>query len=178
LRALTKQLSERTNNGPVGAIGMCLTGGYVIALAIDPWVVATVTSQPAIPLTVLPGGMQHAAELSLSDAELQAAASRDDQSDVLLVGFRFTGDKLCPNARFDRLRVAFGEKFEAHEYTSPDPTHGIDHGAHSVLTYEYEHAENADATHPTRQAHARVLEFLAARLQTSLGGKTSVASRA
>jgi dienelactone hydrolase len=167
LRALTKHLSERTEGGRVGAIGMCLTGGYVIALAIDPWVAATVTSQPAIPLTVPPGSMHHASELSISEAELQAAAARGRDGEVLLIGFRFTGDRKCPAARLERLREAFGPKCEMHEYPSPDPAHRIDEDAHSVLTNEYEHAEGADATHPTRLAQARVLEFLGARLRAA-----------
>ena len=142
LRALAKHLSERTDDGRVGAIGMCLTGGYVIALAIDPWVAATVTSQPAIPLTVPPGSMHHAAELSISEEELRGAAAQGKDDEVLLIGFRFTNDKKCPAARFDRIGSAFGPKFEAHEFTSPDRAHDIDEDAHSVLTYEYEHAQN------------------------------------
>jgi dienelactone hydrolase len=50
LRALAKDASDKRGGGKVGAIGMCLTGGYVIAMMIDPWLAAPITSQPAIPL--------------------------------------------------------------------------------------------------------------------------------
>jgi hypothetical protein len=39
--------------GPgVGAIGMCLTGGFALAMAVDPPVLAPVVSQPGLPAPV------------------------------------------------------------------------------------------------------------------------------
>jgi dienelactone hydrolase len=53
LRCLAERISRENHHCKVGAIGMCLTGGFAIPLAIDPWVAAAVVAQPAIPLSLL-----------------------------------------------------------------------------------------------------------------------------
>jgi dienelactone hydrolase len=164
LRALAKDASTKHEGGKVGAIGMCLTGGYVIAMMIDPWLAAPVTAQPAIPL---PKGLhadKKASQLSVSDEELAAASARAKADDLPLLAFRFSSDSLCPAARFQRLKDAFDDKLDAQVITTPDPVHRLNDDAHSVLTYEFEKADPADAEHPSRKARARLMSFLAERL--------------
>ena len=65
----------------VGAIGMCLTGAFVIPLIIDPRVVAAVAAQPAAPrspLCALFGieGDKQSSQLNVSDSEIGAARAR------------------------------------------------------------------------------------------------------
>ena len=61
LRALSRRaLKERGGRG-VGAVGMCFTGGFALAMMTDPSVVAPVVSQPSLPIgAVLRGeGRRH-----------------------------------------------------------------------------------------------------------------------
>jgi len=47
LRALARDLHARAGGPGVGAIGMCVTGGFALAMMVDPVVVAPVVAQPA-----------------------------------------------------------------------------------------------------------------------------------
>ena len=50
LRALAKEEHERCGGPGVGAIGMCFTGGYALAMATDDRLLAPVLSQPSMPI--------------------------------------------------------------------------------------------------------------------------------
>ena len=50
LRALARDLSEKTPGKGVGVIGQCFTGGFALAVAVDDSVLAPVLSQPSLPL--------------------------------------------------------------------------------------------------------------------------------
>ena len=76
-----------------------------------------------------------------------------------MIGLRFTGDNLVPPARFETLKRAFGDKFEAIEIDSKDAAPGI--GApHSVLTINLDDRPGT----PTKQAEERVIAFFRQRL--------------
>ena len=67
-------------------------------------------------------------------------------------------------AEVERLRDEVGDGFEGIEIDSgPDNPHGIERGAHSVVTGHL----TDEAGHPTREALDRVLEFFAERLRPS-----------
>jgi dienelactone hydrolase len=153
LRALCRAAHAELGGPGVGVIGMCFTGNFALALMADPSVLAPVASQPSLPLG-RPG------ELHLSEPELVQLRTRARAGQSLL-GLRFTGDVLCPRARFERLRAELGDRFESIEIdSSPGNRHGIRRYAHSVLTLDFVD----EAGHPTRAAMDRVLGFLAERL--------------
>lgn len=77
-----------------GVIGMCMSGNFALALAVDPRVKAVVIAQPAIP--VRPSG------LGLSDADRTSLAARDD---LRVHGYRFAKDLMSP-----RAKLCAGEK--------------------------------------------------------------------
>ena len=52
LRALAAAEHERCGGPGVGAIGMCFTGGFALAMAVDDRMVAPVLSQPSLPFGV------------------------------------------------------------------------------------------------------------------------------
>ena len=99
-----------------------------------------------------------------ADSRMPRQRRRANAADVTLLAFRFSGDSICPAARFDRLERAFNGRLEAHVISTPDAAHKLDDDAHSVLTYEFESADPNDTEHPTRQARRRFLEFLGERL--------------
>ena len=158
LRALCRHAHERCGGPGVGALGMCLTGNFALALMVDESVMAPVLSQPSLPFPV---SASHREALHVSDPDLAAAKGRA-QLGCGVLGLRFTRDPLCPPERFERLRRELGAGFEAIEIDSgPGNPHGIPRTAHSVLTKDLVD----QAGHPTRAALERVLAFFGERLR-------------
>jgi dienelactone hydrolase len=145
--------------GPgVGAVGMCLTGGFALAMAVEPAVLAPVLSQPGLPAPVT---ADKRAALGLDAADLATVKARTGRG-LCVLGLRFTADRGCPAERFDTLRRELGAAFEGIEVdSSPGNRHGIRAGAHAVLTVDLVDTPG----HPTRAALDRVLKFLGQRLQ-------------
>lgn len=157
LRAEARALHAECGGPGVGAVGMCLTGNFALALWMEPGLLAPVCSQPSLPL---PFGGARRAGLHLSEEELANARRRAERGERVL-GLRFTRDPLCPPERFERLWRELGEGFEAIEIDSSRRNpHGIPRTAHSVLTNDLVD----QAGHPTRAAFERVLAFLRERL--------------
>lgn len=137
LRRLARDEHARCGGPGVGAVGMCFTGGFGLAMATDPSVLAPVVSQPSLPFAIT---RKKRADIGLSPADLAAVKARD--CDVL--GLRYQGDPLVRAERFETLRRELGDRFIAVEL----PGKG-----HSVLT-EQRHDESVQ----------QVLEFFRERL--------------
>ena len=67
LRHLSQAIRDREGEPALrmGVIGMCLTGSIPLELAADPWMVALVVSQPALPLF----GADQPSERSAADSD-------------------------------------------------------------------------------------------------------------
>ena len=157
LRALAKGLHEEVGGPGVGALGMCLTGNFALAMMMEPALLAPVLSQPSLPF---PFGAERRAALHVSPEEL-ACAKRRTAEGVKVLGLRFTSDPACPPERFETLRRELGDGFEGIEIESPDPAREIPRAAHSVVT---EHLIDREG-HPTREALDRVIALFRERLQ-------------
>jgi dienelactone hydrolase len=156
VRALAKHLHGRTGGTGVGVIGMCFTGGFALASAVEPAVLAPVASQPVAPFPI--GGARKA-DLCMSDADRVAVRRRVDEEGLCLLGLRFTADPGSPQARIDALERAFGPGWRAIPIPSGRGT-GISGLAHSVLT----NSKVDQPGHPTHEARAQVTAFLTERL--------------
>jgi dienelactone hydrolase len=158
LRKLATHEHQACGGPGVGAVGMCLTGGFALAMSVEPSVIAPVLSQPSLPLPVNP---EHRRALGLSDADFAVVQRRATQ-DLCVMGLRFSGDSKSPADRFTRLRETLGDKFIGVEIdSSVGNPWGYKKSAHSVLTEDY----SDDPTSPTRRALEGVLEFLTSRLE-------------
>jgi dienelactone hydrolase len=158
LRALARDLKEQAGGPGVGAVGMCLTGGFALAMAVDDAMLAPVLSQPSLPLAIGPG---RGSGLGLSDADLAKVKDRVTNDDLCVLGLRFSKDRAVPDARWQRYTQEFGDNFIAVEIdSSPGNPHGIAKSAHSVLT---EHLVD-EPGHPTKDALDRVLAFFRDKL--------------
>lgn len=158
LRALCAAVHAEIGGRGVGAIGMCLTGNFALALMVEPSMMAPVLSQPS-----LPGGLTKAARsgLHISDGDL-AIAKRRASEGVPLLAMRFTNDPACRAERFEKLRAELGDAAETIEIdSSPGNPHEIPRIAHSVVTT---HLVIEDG-HPTKAALDRVLSFFAENLR-------------
>jgi dienelactone hydrolase len=134
-------LSERIaaeSGGPIGAIGMCLTGAFPLALLRNPRVVAPVLAQPSLPFP------EHEKRrgIGLSVDDIVLAVRRD----IPILGLRYKQDSICTPIQFEHLSAWFGNRFEKLEIDHP-PAPG--HRAHSTLAYARDNA-----------AFSRTIEFL------------------
>lgn len=159
LRALCRHVHEEIGGRGVGALGMCMTGNFGLALMVEPSMIAPVLSQPSLPALALTRSGKRA--LHLSPSELDLAKKRCAEEGVPVLAMRFTHDILCPGERFERIREEFGDKAETIEIDSgPNNPHHIKRTAHSVVTLDLVDEEG----HPTKVALDRVIAFFRERL--------------
>lgn len=157
LRALARDVHDELGGPGVGVVGMCLTGGFGLAMLVEPAVIAPVLSQPATPL---PLGGKRKASLGLSADDWTEVEKRIEQG-CAVMGLRFTKDSAVPDARFATLRERLGDNFIAVEIdSSEDNPYGISTRAHSVLTEDLVD----EPGHPTAAALQDTIEFLQSRL--------------
>jgi dienelactone hydrolase len=161
LRALAADAHAECGGPGVGAIGMCFTGGFALAMMVDDILLAPVLSQPSLPLPITKG---HRRDLGISDEDLARVKERcATEADLCVLGLRFTHDRSAPPERFQRLREELGDKFVAVELdSSPGNPHGHPRSAHSVLT---NHLDDRPGT-PTRAALDQVLDLFRSKLLT------------
>lgn len=160
LRALARHAHAGCGGRGVGAVGMCFTGNFALAMMLDAPVLAPVLSQPSLPFAV---GKSRRGGLHASAEELRAAHEKIDNHGARILALRFIQDPMCPAERFARLHEEFGAAFEAIEIDEKYANPGFPKPAHSVLT---NHLIDA-AGEPTRQALDRTLAFLKEQLAPS-----------
>ena len=156
LRALASTEHERCGGPGVGAIGMCFTGGFALAMATDDRLLAPVLSQPSMPLAI---GKKRANTIDISDEDLAVVKQRC-AAGLEVIGMRFKSDRVVPSGRFRFLERELGSAFRAieldDEHANPDATMS----PHSVVT---EHLIDEPGS-KTRQALDDVLDLYRARL--------------
>jgi dienelactone hydrolase len=140
LRSLARELHRDLGGPGVGAVGMCLTGGYALAMLADAPVTAPVLAQPASPAPV---GRARRADLGLSPPDLESVKAKVEAGCQVL-GLRYQDDPAV-GTRFDTLRREFGDHFIAVEFPGR---------RHATLT-EHRQQEGVD----------RVLAFLETKLK-------------
>jgi len=168
LRALARLAHGECGGPGVGAIGMCFTGNFALAMMLEPAVLAPVLSQPSLPLDE-PGGIEMAA------AELAAVRERLEREDLTVRAYRFEGDRFCRAERFAAYAQALGPRFVAR--VLPDGAarreglapffEQVVASPHSVVTAHL----IDEAGQPTVAARDEILAFFARRLMPPAGGK-------
>ena len=155
---VTEAHSRAGGDRGVGVVGMCFTGGFALAVAVNPLVKVGVMSQPSLPLPV---GKKRQADLGLDDQDLAVVAERVRSDELCAIGLRFSNDPVVRAARFDSLRRELGDAFIGIEIdSSKGNPHGYESQAHSVLTTEW----SDEAGTRTNDAHNLVLRHFAERL--------------
>ena len=155
LRALARQAHKECGGKGVGAVGMCFTGGFALAMMTEPSVVAPVMSQPSLPF-----GKKGRGAIGCSAAEISCARTRFETEDLSLLALRFKSDALVPHARFETLKREFGDHVETIELDDADAAKGVPMAPHSVLTL---HLDRADPLGPTMRTRDKVIAFFKAR---------------
>jgi dienelactone hydrolase len=140
-RALCRDLRDKSNRPGVGVVGMCLTGGFALALVADDAVLAPVVAQPSLPILV------SKAALGLSDTDAAAVRRRvAGDCSYCVLGLRYADDRIAPKARIETMKELVGSGFEYLELPG---------NKHSTLTID---------RHP--RALERTISFLSERLGT------------
>jgi dienelactone hydrolase len=135
LRSLARELHAELGGPGVGALGMCFTGGFALAMMVDDAVAAPVVAQPSVPFAI---GRRRSADLNLSPADLETVRQRA-ASGCQVLGLRYRQDAAV-GRRFETLTRELGESFLRVE---------LDGRRHSTLTL-----------HRRQEAVDRVLAFL------------------
>lgn len=141
LRSLARDLHEELGGPGVGALGMCFTGGFALAMMVDDAVAAPVLCQPSAPFPV---GRARAADVNLSPEDLEAVKERVAGGCAVL-GIQYAKDP-ATGTRFDTLDRELGDGFIRVDL----PGRG-----HSVVTEQR-----------SQEAVDRVLGFFSERLST------------
>jgi dienelactone hydrolase len=146
LRSLARSLHGELGGPGVGALGMCLTGGFALAMMVDDSVAAPVVAQPSLPAAI---GKARAGDLGLSPADREAVRRRVDGGCQVL-GVRYRNDP-ATGTRFDTLTSVLGDGFIKVE---------LEGKGHATLTADRQQV-----------AVDRVLDFFDERLRASPGAR-------
>ena len=133
LRALCREEHERCGGPGVGAVGMCFTGGYALAMATEPALLAPVLSQPSLPI----GGKKAKNSIDISREDLEVVKGRCANEDLEVIGMRFTSDSFVPSGRFRFLEEELGDAFTCVELRDEDANPEAMIKPHSVLTEHF-----------------------------------------
>jgi dienelactone hydrolase len=144
LRSLARELHGQLGGRGVGAVGMCLTGGFALAMLADAPIAAPVLAQPATPAAL---GRARSADLGISRADLESVKAKTAHGCQVL-GLRYEHDPAV-GTRFDTLRRELGDNFIAVEFPGRK---------HATLT-EHRQQDGVD----------RVLAFFEEKLKPSAG---------
>jgi len=156
LRALAREEHERCGGPGVGAVGMCFTGGFALAMATDERLLAPVLSQPSMPLGIT---RKQKAGIDISPEDLAVVKARCAEG-LEVLGLRFRSDRLVPSERFRFLERELGPAFRAIELDDDDANPDATMSPHSVLT---EHLIDEPGS-ATRRARDEVLQLFRSRL--------------
>ncbi len=157
LRALAASEHERCGGPGVGAVGMCFTGGFALAMAVDDRMLVPVLSQPSMPIGLT---KKHKRSIDISPDDLEKVKHRCAAEGLEVLGLRFTSDSFVPDERFDFLREQLGDAFVAVELGDDDANPAAAMKPHSVLT---EHLIDDPGTR-TREALDKVLDLFRTKL--------------
>lgn len=106
LQSLARTLHAEAGGPGVGALGMCFTGGFALAMMLDDAVVAPVLAQPAVPFPI---DRARRADVNLNPADLARVAHRV-RAGCPVLALAYPGDPAV-GTRFTTLRRALGDNF-------------------------------------------------------------------
>jgi dienelactone hydrolase len=106
LRSLARDLHAELDGPGVGALVMCFTGGFALAMMVDDAVAAPVLCQPSVPFAI---GRNRSADLNLSPADLEVVSKRAANG-CRVLGLQYDKDPMT-GTRFDTLTRELGDAF-------------------------------------------------------------------
>jgi dienelactone hydrolase len=156
LRVIAETASQECGGAKVGVIGLCLTGGFALATAVNGVVAGAVAAEPSLPLKS-PG------DIDLSPTDQAALAQRVARGQLRAMLLRFQGDTISPCARVRRYGEALGDGLTSRclPDSAADPAYKGSVRRHCVLTNELVEGPGS----PTQAVRDELLAFLSWRLR-------------
>ena len=99
LRALAQREADKASVPSVGVIGMCFSGGFALATALEPVVGAAVMSQPSLPFVF-------ATDFGVSELDVETLKGRIGTGGCVRL-LRYQADWKSPRDRYDQLVCTF-----------------------------------------------------------------------
>jgi len=158
LKPLCRRAHQECGGRGVGVIGMCLTGGFALSMAVEASVISSVLAQPGLPVHA------HSA-IDVSRTDLGTIRERIEAEGLEVLGYRFHGDQICRAERFETLQKALGSGFKPRvimdESANPSGTMAkANRPPHSVFTGDL----IDEPGQPTREAANEVIAFFRSHL--------------
>jgi len=162
LRALAGSLHAELGGPGVGVVGLCISGSLALTVATDEAVVASVMSEPCVPLAVTPWQRR---DLGVSPADLARVKERVASGRLEILGLHYSADWLAPATRFATATRQFGAGFRTITVASGRHSRpSIPRCAHSVMTLDPALAAAEGAQARLDEVTGEVRRFLADRL--------------
>lgn len=137
LRSLARELHAELGGPGVGALGMCFTGGFALAMMVDDSVTAPVLAQPSAPFVV---GKKRSADLNLSPGDLETVKKRA-AGGCQVLGLQYSSDPMT-GSRFETLTREIGDAFIRVEFAGKGHSTVTEHrqqeGVDRVLAFFHE----------------------------------------
>lgn len=161
VRGLAGEITKRKQIANVGIVGMCLTGGIVLATITEPCIAAAVSAQPSLPFALPWSSTKRKHDIGMSKEDIEKAAL----SKTPVLTLRFGSDYLSPSRRIGSILQQIPSAI-----APPDNLKNID--GHPTLTGCYRSKSPEDVKELSRQTINETVTFLKQHLGegTSHGG--------
>lgn len=146
VRNLAADLQLANGGQALGIIGMCMTGGIVLATICDGAVAAAVAAQPSLPFSLFQRGKK---DLGLDPEDLQAAS----RSHTPVLTLRYGKDLICPAERIESLLATIPNAIQPPDFLATT-------SSHATLTDLYRREKPAATQQVSDQAIELVISFL------------------
>lgn len=157
LRDLCRKIKSEIGGKGMGAIGMCLTGGFAIPLLVEDYLIAPALSQPSLPVGF---GKKAKANLGCNPEHLERAKERTEKEGIEIRAYRFDKDKLAAKERITAYQEYFGEAFKYFEIEIAQLPECKNKNCHAVFTADFVDEKE----HPTYRALEDLIDFFQSKL--------------
>lgn len=106
IRGLARRAHLDCGRAPVGLMGMCFSGGFALAAAVESAVSGAVCCGPALPIPPSDA-------IDISPPDQSVLAARLAKGDLRIQAYRFRGDRSSPCVRMLRMGRLLGPHFQA-----------------------------------------------------------------
>lgn len=156
VRRLAEEIKKRKQTAKVGIVGMCLTGGLVLATITEPCIAAAVAAQPSLPFALPCSSTRRKQDIGMSDQDIERAA----MSKTPVLTLRFGADCISPARRVENILQQIPSAI-----APPDYLKGID--GHPTLTGCYRSELPEDVKELSKQTITETIAFLKQHLAES-----------
>lgn len=158
LRDLCQKIKLEIGGKGMGAIGMCLTGGFAIPLLIEDYLIAPTLSQPSLPASLLSKKAKY--NLGCDPEHLERAKERTEKEGIEIRAYRFDKDTIAAKERITAYQEYFGEAFQYFEIDTAQLPECRNKNYHAVFTVDFVDEKQR----PTYKALEDLIEFFTEKL--------------